>query len=254
MKKYSKTSYDTMQDEANFYNGSQLLPGKTGSGKADTALEAPGTPGPRLNWSGGKTDFIEIAEGFYDVARINKGDMDLNGRPGWLKKRWCIRLSWPLAEMEGHKRTGKSRCDDHAAAVANEWLNKRDEFRCPPRRVRSFFTVWVFIPQMPVLWLGVLLCLAAANVAIIIYKRLKDRQKKIIGTMLREHRFVGNCARFKLSRREVEVLRLILEAKTYKEIAEQLFIAEKTVDSHMQHIYAKVGVHNKIALLKQMYS
>ena len=45
-----------------------------------------------------------------------------------------------------------------------------------------------------------------------------------------------------LSEREVEVLRLVARGHTIKQIAQQLSIAPKTADNHIQHIYAKIGV------------
>jgi DNA-binding CsgD family transcriptional regulator len=48
-----------------------------------------------------------------------------------------------------------------------------------------------------------------------------------------------------LSRREVEVLRLLAGGMTTKEIAEQLFISAKTADNHIQHVYAKIGVSTR---------
>jgi HD-GYP domain-containing protein (c-di-GMP phosphodiesterase class II) len=45
-----------------------------------------------------------------------------------------------------------------------------------------------------------------------------------------------------LSEREVEVLRLVARGNSIKQIAAQLSVAPKTVDNHIQHIYAKTGV------------
>ena len=45
-----------------------------------------------------------------------------------------------------------------------------------------------------------------------------------------------------LSEREIEVLRLIARGFSIKQIAQQLTVAPKTVDNHIQHIYAKIGV------------
>jgi predicted ATPase/DNA-binding NarL/FixJ family response regulator len=50
-----------------------------------------------------------------------------------------------------------------------------------------------------------------------------------------------------LTRREVEVLRLIAEGRATREIAEQLFISSKTADNHIQHIYMKLAVTNRAA-------
>ncbi|HVE18936.1 MAG TPA: LuxR C-terminal-related transcriptional regulator [Ilumatobacteraceae bacterium] len=50
-----------------------------------------------------------------------------------------------------------------------------------------------------------------------------------------------------LTRREVDVLRLIAEGRATREIAEQLFISAKTADNHIQHIYTKLAVTNRAA-------
>ena len=48
-----------------------------------------------------------------------------------------------------------------------------------------------------------------------------------------------------LSERELDVLRLIARGQSIKEMAENLTIAPKTVDSHIQHIYNKIGVNTR---------
>ena len=50
-----------------------------------------------------------------------------------------------------------------------------------------------------------------------------------------------------LSRREADVLRLLSEGLTTREIAATLFIAVKTADRHIQNIYVKIGVSNRAA-------
>ena len=49
-----------------------------------------------------------------------------------------------------------------------------------------------------------------------------------------------------LTEREVEVLRLIAQGRTNKEIAEALVVTEKTAGHHVEHIYAKVGVSTRV--------
>ncbi len=48
-----------------------------------------------------------------------------------------------------------------------------------------------------------------------------------------------------LSRRELEVLRLLAEGRTAGEIAAQLFISARTAEHHIQHIYTKIGVSSR---------
>jgi predicted ATPase/DNA-binding CsgD family transcriptional regulator len=50
-----------------------------------------------------------------------------------------------------------------------------------------------------------------------------------------------------LSRRELEVLRLIADGLSTREIAGRLFISAKTADHHIQHIYTKLAVSNRAA-------
>lgn len=59
--------------------------------------------------------------------------------------------------------------------------------------------------------------------------------------------------KYNLTVRELEVLRLIAEEKTNEEIAENLFIAKRTIDTHRQHILTKVQARNTAGLIKVAY-
>ena len=58
---------------------------------------------------------------------------------------------------------------------------------------------------------------------------------------------------YHLTEREQEVTELLLEGQTLKNIAEQLFITERTVKFHSKNVYDKLGVRSKKELL-QMFS
>jgi HD-GYP domain-containing protein (c-di-GMP phosphodiesterase class II) len=49
-----------------------------------------------------------------------------------------------------------------------------------------------------------------------------------------------------LTRREAEVLVHLAQGRSNREIASALWISEKTVRNHVEHIYAKIGVSNRI--------
>ena len=53
-----------------------------------------------------------------------------------------------------------------------------------------------------------------------------------------------------LSPREQEVLKLISEAHTNREIAETLHLAEKTVESHRANILRKLGMRDRVELVR----
>lgn len=50
-----------------------------------------------------------------------------------------------------------------------------------------------------------------------------------------------------LSRREKEVLQWLGQGMTSREISEVLLISERTVEKHLQRVYAKLGVKNRTA-------
>ena len=54
----------------------------------------------------------------------------------------------------------------------------------------------------------------------------------------------------RLSKREQEVMRLVVEGFTTKEISEKLFISKKTVDNHRANIMNKLGIHRTVELIR----
>lgn len=59
-------------------------------------------------------------------------------------------------------------------------------------------------------------------------------------------RAAGDLERGGLSRRELEVLRLVAVGRTNREIAEQLFLSHRTVDMHVRNILAKLGCRSRL--------
>ncbi|HEX9067309.1 MAG TPA: response regulator transcription factor [Ktedonobacterales bacterium] len=53
-----------------------------------------------------------------------------------------------------------------------------------------------------------------------------------------------------LTEREREILKLVAEGNTNNQIAEQLIISPKTVDTHRTHIMDKLNLHNRAELVK----
>ena len=53
-----------------------------------------------------------------------------------------------------------------------------------------------------------------------------------------------------LTRREVEVLKLVATGMSYKQIAGHLFISHRTVQNHVQNTLIKLQLHNRIELVR----
>jgi DNA-binding NarL/FixJ family response regulator len=80
--------------------------------------------------------------------------------------------------------------------------------------------------------------------------RLRDeaaRELRRLGrpTTARRRRAAGGEGLASLSGREREVADLVAAGATNKEIAAELFLSEKTVESHMTRLFGKLGVASR---------
>lgn len=56
-----------------------------------------------------------------------------------------------------------------------------------------------------------------------------------------------------LTTREIEVIRLIVNEFTTKQIAEKLQISPRTVDTHRKNILNKINTHSIVGLIRYAY-
>jgi DNA-binding NarL/FixJ family response regulator len=66
-----------------------------------------------------------------------------------------------------------------------------------------------------------------------------------VSRMIRRSTPLNPIASARLTGREREILRLIAEGLRPRDIAVQLVITDKTVSTHINHIFTKLGVHNR---------
>ncbi len=57
-----------------------------------------------------------------------------------------------------------------------------------------------------------------------------------------------------LTRAEMSVARLVAEGLSNPQIAMRLYISRHTVETHMKHIFGKLGVHSRAALAANVAS
>lgn len=57
-------------------------------------------------------------------------------------------------------------------------------------------------------------------------------------------------ADFQLTRREIEMLEAIAAGQSYQAVADQMFVSLATVKKHIENIYRKMQVHNKVDAVK----
>jgi DNA-binding CsgD family transcriptional regulator len=78
---------------------------------------------------------------------------------------------------------------------------------------------------------------------------IKEKASPNLENMANVNSFERFCERFNISRREKEILQLILVGKSNQEISEKLFITLQTVKDHNSRIYQKTDVRNRVQLL-----
>ena len=53
-----------------------------------------------------------------------------------------------------------------------------------------------------------------------------------------------------LTSSELAVVRLVTQGATDREVAERLFISAHTVNSHLRHVFAKLGIRSRVELAR----
>lgn len=79
-----------------------------------------------------------------------------------------------------------------------------------------------------------------------------NKRTKELERISAEERILQNCHIYRLTGREREIVLFICRGNSYRQIAEALFIAERTVTKHVQNIFDKVKVSNKLELLNKL--
>jgi two-component system, NarL family, invasion response regulator UvrY len=74
-----------------------------------------------------------------------------------------------------------------------------------------------------------------------------EMRELLEGAKIKEERYHSI---YLLTAREMEVIRLVREGYTSKEISEQIDVALKTVETHKFNIYRKLGVNNTAMLIE----
>jgi two-component system response regulator NreC len=74
--------------------------------------------------------------------------------------------------------------------------------------------------------------------------------RQLVGEFQRIEHPRGDDSYNQLTNREKDVLKLIAEGKTTRQIADILVISQKTVEGHRTNLMAKLGVHDRVELVK----
>ena len=80
------------------------------------------------------------------------------------------------------------------------------------------------------------------------YKNIMNSNPQ--GEVKMKNDFENKLIQFKFTTRETEIIRLLINGHSTKLIADSIFISENTVHKHIQNIFGKGNVNNRIELLK----
>jgi len=80
-----------------------------------------------------------------------------------------------------------------------------------------------------------------------------QQNNRCVGDTLLEDTLIFSSGNgdFELTKREVEILRLIVAGRTNKQIARQLSRSERTVEYHRNRLMRKMAAHNAAELVRQ---
>ncbi len=78
----------------------------------------------------------------------------------------------------------------------------------------------------------------------------KDITHSVFKTLAQKVKIKKQPAKKALSERELQVLKAFAEGLSYKEVADQLCINPRTVESHKKNIFEKMDFHNNVDLIK----
>lgn len=92
----------------------------------------------------------------------------------------------------------------------------------------------------------------AAVVSVAYQSILKDIPVQTRVTSSKRCDFADNCQRYRITAREVEIIKLLIKGMPYKIISAELGISEKTVSKHVSNIFVKAGVNNKVELINKL--
>lgn len=72
---------------------------------------------------------------------------------------------------------------------------------------------------------------------------------KVIDALDEDSDGTASCAPLNLSAREIDIIRMVAEGHTNKEIAEKLFLSTHTVMTHRKNIMHKLGINNTAGIV-----
>lgn len=100
----------------------------------------------------------------------------------------------------------------------------------------------------------------SADINTSLFKKMLDRiydgeilmDNDVVKTLLLRVKLIdtpGNIAKDDLSKREKEIIKLVCNGLSNKEVAQKIFLSEQTVKHHISNIFRKLNIHTRSQLI-----
>jgi|GEM_PF-4237275 len=109
-------------------------------------------------------------------------------------------------------------------------------------------TIWRPFWQAPLVW-GLFFGIIATGAGILLRRSKTEKPFTLPPEEADLSRYYD---RHKISKREAEIIELVIRGKTNQEIEDELFISIKTVKVHLYNIYQKLEVKNRLQLINKL--
>jgi len=106
--------------------------------------------------------------------------------------------------------------------------------------------IQIIPPFWKATWFAIIVAILA-SAFVISWFRARKKYKAV--HLAYEQSLEDVFAKYSLTQREQEIVRLILEGASNKDIEKKLFISSSTVRNHIYNIYQKLGVQNRLELI-----
>ena len=91
--------------------------------------------------------------------------------------------------------------------------------------------------------------LALSVISLIIFSWMRTRKKLRTAQTVNKENLEKLFQKYKITQREQEIIKMILDGASNKNIEDKLFISSSTVRNHIYNIYQKLGIQNRIELI-----
>ena len=157
-------------------------------------------------------------------------------------------------ELEANEVSGKYNAPFESGKLnllEKELINKRRNLELRNEKNIRLFLLTISVVLLALIVVLFLLFRANKQKRMLIERdntRMRKELEKLSQEILEKENANENLKKYNLSERQIEIIEMVKQGKTNKEIASQLFISENTVKYHLKNIYTILKIENRFDL------